>query len=90
MANNTLDERELEILRNADFIASRPDQANRRNGGCTLMILGGRDASHHHSTVKRLIKKGLMRSERHGYRSGRTYFITELGRAAVKERNEQQ
>lgn len=82
----TLDEREQEMLLEAEYIHRRPDQGMHGHGEGWFKPLhvGGSNRSHHSRTLRKMSSKGLLETERNvwvgsGGRGSRRYRITSIG-----------
>lgn len=82
---------EKEILVGAEYIHRRPEQGMQGvgEGWFKPMHVGGSDGSHHSRTLRKMVKKGLIETERNWsfgwYANSRRYRITEPGLQLFKE-----
>lgn len=81
-----LDEREQEMLIEAEYIHRRPDQGMHGygEGWFKPIHVGGSNRSHHSRTLRKMSSKGLLETERNLWvgnagRGSRRYRITEHG-----------
>lgn len=78
-----MDKLDLEILRNAAWIFSRPDQGHGKEGWFKPMHVGGRDASLHSGRLRRMVNQGLVEKKRWG--RANAYRITQFGRTTLQQ-----
>lgn len=88
-----LSDRQFEVLRELASLRDQPNQCSRSGCWATPRDFGGRDASHHSASAKRLVDMGLVERKQFGFswsaRGSYGYRITDAGIAMLAAREEE-